>query len=89
MELPRDLAGTRLCNGPCATYKDLNEANFFRDSDGPNGWSRKCKECDQLYQRERRARIREGDHKPRPNNRVVGRAKKKARKYNPLLTNRY
>ena len=60
-----DMAGMRQCNGTCGEWKPLDDAFFFLDKDGPDGYSRKCKECDREYQRERRARIRAGEHKPR------------------------
>lgn len=60
-----DMVGLRECNGTCGEWKPLDEDNFFVDKDGPGGFSRKCKDCDRAYQRERRARVRNGEHQPR------------------------
>lgn len=61
----RDLEGMRCCSR-CLEYKPRTVDNFFRDGDGPNGWSRACKICDRQYQRERREKIYQGEREVRP-----------------------
>lgn len=56
--------GLRRCNR-CGHVKVISDEHFFRDRDGPQGWSRKCKDCDREYQNKRNAKLRRGLHTPR------------------------
>ncbi len=83
----RDLEGLRCCT-QCLEYKPRNMDNFFRDGDGPNGWSRKCKPCDRQYQRERREAIYQGEREVRPVRPTDGRLKQNRlkRRTHPQIT---
>jgi hypothetical protein len=61
----RDLGPLRCCNR-CLEFKERSLTNFFRDSDGPQGWSRSCKPCDREYQRQRREEVAIGKRQVKP-----------------------
>jgi hypothetical protein len=67
----RDLGELRCCNG-CHEWKHRTEDNYFRDRDGPLGWSRKCKICDRAYQALRRERVKAGVIHPKRRVSTIG-----------------
>lgn len=60
-----DLGPLRCCT-KCSTWRPRTADNFFRDGDGPQGWSRWCKPCDRQYQRDRREAIYQGEREVKP-----------------------